>query len=401
MNGKIEQEGFVSEYEYQELHNGDQSICSPTSGHFVVLEDDPTALFLFDDDKRVFHNITSVGFLHRISNAIEGEKLYPRPWVTRQTDKEKEIIGYKYGSIVVSAGDKVIINYVNGSIYNPLVVGSVEPFGAFNQNNFLLTKPDEMEQEKKRLETNDYSLEYKNDSHGEITLDIVAKDVDEEKKNQGGTGNITINLWGTPGNGAVTLNMNGIATINQVDSEGLTTQRLLLDNTEDKNVARISQGSSTKDDDGNETFNEVQYVELDQENKTISAIQKSDDASEVQQSVIMDNGAKTITVLDVNKNQIETSEDGIAMTTEKKFTVTATGDVIVNTEGNATVKASGDTNVETSGDLKATASGNATITATKITLNSGGGKILTDLTATPACLFSGKPFPGVPTCEAG
>jgi len=217
---RIQQDGFVSEYEYQELENSDQKIFYPVTGHFVRLKDDPTALFLFDDNARLFHSIDKVSFLHRVSNTIEGEKLYPRPFITEQTDDEKRITGYKFGSKIISTGDKVIISYVNGSIYNPLVIGSVEPFGSFYQNNFLLTMPDEWEQEKKRLENDDYILEYKDDSHGEITLDITAK----EK----GTGNITLNLKGTANNGKITLNISGDAAINQNDKDGNTKQSITM-----------------------------------------------------------------------------------------------------------------------------------------------------------------------------
>ena len=210
---RIEQDGFVSEYEYQELRDGSSDINALCTGHFVRLKDDPTALFLFNDDARIFHSIDKVSFLHRINNTIEGEKLYPRPFITEQTADEKMISGYKFGSKIISTGDKVIISYVNGSIFNPLVIGSVEPFGSFYQNNFLLTKPEDWEQEKKRLENDDYILEYKDDSHGEITLDITAKEKDATKNNQGGTGNITINLIGTDKNGNINLNLNGKAIL--------------------------------------------------------------------------------------------------------------------------------------------------------------------------------------------
>ena len=227
MNGcyRIEQDGFVSEYEYKDLHDKMIDITHTVTGHFVRLKDDPKALFLYNDDARIYHSIDKVSFLHRVSNAIEGEKLYPRPFITDQTADEKKIAGYKFGSKIISTGDKVIISYVNGSIYNPLVIGSVEPFGSFYQNNFLLTMPDEWEQEKKRLENDDYILEYKDDSHGEITLDITAKVKDSTKGNQGGTGNITINLKGTDKNGNVNLNLSGKAVLTvtgnvEVDTNG-------------------------------------------------------------------------------------------------------------------------------------------------------------------------------------
>jgi hypothetical protein len=215
MNGcyRIQQDGFVSEYEYQELRDGSLDIKALCTGHFERLKDNPKELFLYNDDARIYHSIDKVSFLHKVSNAIEGEKLYPRPFITEQTDDEKKIKGYKFGSKIISTGDKVIISYVNGSIHNPLVIGSVEPFGSFYQNNFLLTKPDEWEQEKKRLENEDYILEYKDDSHGEFTLDITAKEKDATKNNQGGTGNITINLIGTENNGNVNLNLNGKAIL--------------------------------------------------------------------------------------------------------------------------------------------------------------------------------------------
>ena len=217
---RIEQDGFVSEYEYEHLRNGDQRIFYPVTGHFVRLKDDPKALFLFDDNARLFHSIEKVSFLHRVNNPIESDKIYPRPFITEQTDDEKKIEGYKFGSKIISTGDKVAISYVNGSIFNPLVIGSIEAFGSFYQNEFLLTKPDEWEQEKKRLENEDYILEYKDDSHGEITLDITAK----EK----GTGNITLNLKGTDGNGKLTLNLSGDTAINQKDKDGNTKQSIVM-----------------------------------------------------------------------------------------------------------------------------------------------------------------------------
>jgi hypothetical protein len=75
--------------------------------------------------------------------------------------------------------------------------------------------------------------------------------------------------------------------------------------------------------------------------------------------------------------------------------------IVMDKDGGVTVNAIGDVKVVAGGDVYVEASGNATVKGTKVTLNMGGGKILTDLTATPACLFTGKPFAGVPTCEAG
>jgi hypothetical protein len=302
---KIEQAGFVSEYEYDHLENGDQKIFFSVTGHFVRLKDDLTALYLFDDYARIFHPIEKVSFLQRISNAIEGENLYPRPFITEQTDEEKKIKGYKLGSIILSTGDKVEIAYVNGSIFNPLVRGSIKPFGSFYQNNFLLTKPEEWEQEKKRLENEDYSIEYKDDSHGEITLDIIAKAKDSTKKNQGGTGNVTINLVGTDSNGNINLNLNGKAILIQKDKDGKTSQRLLLDNTKDKNIARISQGIES-----NGVFKEVQFIELDQEKKKVSLIQKDSAGNAIKQSIIMDENAKKTTILNSGQ-KIEVSETSV------------------------------------------------------------------------------------------
>lgn len=240
--GKIDISGFVSEYEYSEQENSEQGIFYPVTGHLVVLKDDPKALFLFDDSARIYHPITKVSFLSRLSNATEGMKVYPRPFVTEQTAAEKEIPGYKYGSKIISSGDKVKITYVNGSIYNPLVEGSIDAFGSFAQNKFLLTKSDEWEQVKTRLENDDYIFEYKDDAAGELTLAITAKKKEDSKKNKGGTGNITIDLIGTELNGKVTLNTTGIVTLNQKDTEGTVKQSLTLDNTKDNNIASIKQG---------------------------------------------------------------------------------------------------------------------------------------------------------------
>ncbi len=217
---RIEQDGFVSEYEYEQLRNNDQRIFYLVTGHFVRLKNNPQALFLFDDSARLFHSIDKVSFIHKVSNPIEGHKIYPRPFIVDQTPDEKRIKGYQFGSIIISTGDKVLISYVNGSIFNPLVIGSIEPFGSFYQNKFLLTKPDEWEQEKKRLENDNYILEYKDDAKGELVLNLIAKSA--------GTGNITLNLTGTENNGKVTLNLNGNVGINQVDGDGNVKQSITM-----------------------------------------------------------------------------------------------------------------------------------------------------------------------------
>jgi hypothetical protein len=384
----IIQPGFVSNHPQEMLPNGSEGIFFPVTGHFIRLKDEPGKMWLYDDYARFYNPIENVAFLWDVCNPQEGYKKMPRPFVVEQSEADKAIPGNKIGTKVISAGDKVMIMYVEGKIYNPIVVGSIEAFKIYSQNRFLLFAPDEWEKEVKRYSNDDYTIEEKNDGAGEFTIDITAKKKDDSKKNKGGTGNITINLTATDENGKI--------TINQKTIEGKTTQQVLLDNTLNKNLARVSQGISTEEGTGEDkktVFKDVQYVELDQAKKSISLIQKTSDASEIQQSVVMDNTGKKITVLDVNKNSIETSETGISVSGEKKLSITVKGDIEVKTDGNANITVKGNANV--------TATGNAVIKGKKITLNNGMGKVLTDLTATPACLFSGKPFPGVPTVEAG
>lgn len=115
--------------------------------------------------------------------------------------------------------------------------------------------------------------------------------------------------------------------------------------------------------------------------------------------------AECITIVDGKFNHnVLLDKDGITVlegTSGNTIVMDKDGNVAVTVSGNVTVTADGDVTVTASGDATVEATGDATVKGTTVKLNNATGKILTDLTATPACLFTGKPFPGVTTCKAG
>jgi hypothetical protein len=79
----------------------------------------------------------------------------------------------------------------------------------------------------------------------------------------------------------------------------------------------------------------------------------------------------------------------------------SSNEFVMDKDGNLNVTVNNDATVNVSGDTTVNATGKVVINGSTVEMNGALGVVLTDKTATPACLFTGKPFPGVPTVKAG
>jgi len=223
-------EGFVSEHGSNPSYGDTQNIFFPVTGNLIVLRDratkkiDTTTMLLSDDFTRHTTPIAQVSFLNQVSNPTEGKKKFPRPWVYEYADDDKTKLPK-----LISQGDKLLIQYVEGNIYNPLVVGSIESLAITNQLQFLQYDPSNLERQPERYDNDDYTLEYENDGKGNHVWVLMAHPADPKKGNVGGSGNITIELIGTQGNGQVNIGMNGLLKFSQKDANGKVIQSLMMD----------------------------------------------------------------------------------------------------------------------------------------------------------------------------
>ncbi len=302
---RVEQLGFVSEYKYGPFPGQDNAIFYPMIGILLMEKGKPDTIQLFVEHSGVLHTLSEIQFMLEVSNTKEGKKKFPRPYIyENQSD----------GTIkVLSTGDRLKVSYLGGDVHNPLIEGAIEPMSIITQHKFLRFDPQNLDRQPERYENDNYIYEFENDGKGGINLLIEAKKKDDQKKNDGGTGNISITLKGQEGaGGTLSLNVTGNVQLNQIDTEGSTIQTIIIDGTKD---------------------------------------------------------AEKIRLHDKNENVIELTKDKISVTGKK--------------------------------DIEIKVEGDAKIDATKICMNGQTGKVLTDQTATPACLFTGKPFPGVLTVKAG
>lgn len=274
--------GYVSPFT-QYPANDPIQYAFPRTGNFIILRDpttkalQPETLVLYDDYARVQHAPANVSLSFSVSSPREGKKKFPRPFVYEKVT-QNNIETLK----LVTVGEKLKITYINGNIKQPLVENAIESLAIINQENFLRIDESNLDRQVEKYETDDYVYAYENNGKGEFKLFITGLEKDDEKKNTGGTGNVTVDLVGTEGNGNTTFGFNGSLTLNQ------------------KNVDNKI----------------IQFVKIDSVNKTISLIQNKDDGSEIDQSIVMDETAKTIKISDANKNILELSSEGMKINGE-------------------------------------------------------------------------------------
>ena len=224
--------GYSSIYDSIPFSGGEESLYSLITGHFVVERDPetkkimPETMRLCDDTARIYHEMASVSFLWNVANELEGKKKFPRPFIY-----EKKSADAQAADVLISSGDKVAILYANGSIYTPLVIGSIESIATPRQHKDLFIDPENLDRQIERYENADYLFEAENDGRGALKFRIEGKEA--EGGNDGGTGEITIDVVGTKGAGKVTLNASGVLAMNQKNDKGETVQRFTLDNTTD------------------------------------------------------------------------------------------------------------------------------------------------------------------------
>jgi len=226
MSDRTIQEGFVSQYCHEDGAGEQDKIFYPVTGRFIQIKDDPSSLQLYDDNIRYLHQPSNVALLLPVSSQLEGKKKFPRPWIYERT-AEEERRNLRVGSKLVTPGDIVLINYVGGNLFTPIVVGSVEALGSIAQKKFLHFDPKNLDRQAERYENDKYTYEFENDGKGGFTLNIVAK--------EGGSGDVTIDVTGQAEHGKVQLRTNGATTLQQVDrtkqpaDEGFVKQSLAFD----------------------------------------------------------------------------------------------------------------------------------------------------------------------------
>ncbi len=179
---KVMMEGFVSEYRYVEDDGAYNNILYPVTGFFVMPEDEPFNMKLYDSIGRFLHPMHRVSIARTVANTLEGDIRFPRPFIFRYKNNEEKQLG-QFPSILVSQGDFLKISYIGGSIFKPLVECSIESFAFQNQTDFIRTDPTNLERRAKRYENNDYYLEFENKGNGEINLKIAGKGNRESKLN--------------------------------------------------------------------------------------------------------------------------------------------------------------------------------------------------------------------------
>lgn len=171
---RIDIDGFVSEYRYEPEDGNYDKIFYPVTGFFVVIEDEPYSMKLYDSIGRFLHPMNRVSIVRSIANSLEGDIRFPRPFVFRYKNAVEKTSG-KFPSTIVSQGDHLKISYIGGNIFKPLVDGSIENLAIQVQVPFLRTDPKNLERKAKRFENGDYTLEFEDDGKGNLTLEVTAK----------------------------------------------------------------------------------------------------------------------------------------------------------------------------------------------------------------------------------
>jgi hypothetical protein len=206
---RTEIEGFVSEYRYEPEDGNYDKIFYPVTGFFVVVEDDPYTMKLYDSIGRFLHPMNRVSIMRSVANALEGNIRFPRPFVFRYKNSAEKMSG-KFPSTIVSHGDHVKISYIGGNIFKPLVEGSIESLAIQTQVPFLRTDPKNLERKAKRFENEDYTLEFEDDGKGNLTLEVTAKTEGNANITVKTTGKISIQSTGdTEVNATGDIKING------------------------------------------------------------------------------------------------------------------------------------------------------------------------------------------------
>lgn len=228
------EEGYVSPFREYPANDPIQ-YAFPRTGNFIIERDPstkvllPETLVLYDDYARVQHAPANVSLTFPVSSPREGKKKFPRPFIyERVTQNNIETLK------LVSVGEKLKITYINGNIKQPLVENAIESLAIINQENFLRIDENNLDRQAEKYETDDYLYAFENDGKGEFKLFVTTFPKNSEKNNTGGTGNLTVDLIGTDGNGNATFGFNGTLTLNQKDVDGKIIQQLILDFTNKK-----------------------------------------------------------------------------------------------------------------------------------------------------------------------
>ena len=232
MGSRIVTGGFVSEYEYEQDRGRMSRIWFPVTGHFFMEEDKPETLALYDDYTRMIHSLNTVTMMWERSNPLEGKKRFPRPFLYDRTGAEDHSLG-----ILKTAGDKVMIVYLGGSVYQPAVIGSIEHLGIVSQKTFLRIQGENLERTVERSETDDATIEYENDGKGNVTLTMITKNGDTALIDIGINGQYRIqDVDGTKDKGetgyirqSIEMGTGGLMQVNQYDSSGELLQQVSID----------------------------------------------------------------------------------------------------------------------------------------------------------------------------
>jgi hypothetical protein len=208
-------DGFASELDHIFSSGDAGSIATSVMGCFVMEDGKANTMKLYDAARKVYHEMSNVSLLWRVGSPLEGKKKFPRPFIFTKKNPTDAV-----ATQLKSPGEKLLIQYVNGNIYNPIVVGAVESLSVIDQKAFLRIDPNNLDRQVERYETDDYVLESENDGSGNITLTITGKTT--------GNGNFTVNLSGQNA-GNISVNANGTYSLIQNDGKGNTMRSLAID----------------------------------------------------------------------------------------------------------------------------------------------------------------------------
>jgi len=239
---RIEADGIVSEYKYLPDGGTWDKINYPVVGYFIQMKDDPSSMRLYDSNTRITHPMARVALAWSVSSYEEGKKKFPRPFIFDWRDGDEKKSG-QFGSKLVSDGEQLLLFYLEGSIYSPVVHGAIQNLGIPSSTPFLRLEPRNLDRQAERYDNDDYTLEIENDGKGQITYDLTGK--------TDNNGNITITVKGGESAGRVTLNVNRAVRVNQTDDEGAVQQVIELDRDTQKALIAQYEGGS-----------EVQHIEL-------------------------------------------------------------------------------------------------------------------------------------------
>ena len=153
------------------------------TGRFIQREND----FYVQDRMGTVYPLANAKYRRDTFTDTEGKQWFPRPFVLDSQGK------------VQKQGDIVLLAFDGDDYGHPIVMGCIEPV---NKHSFFTAfAQDTVHIQKERLVTDECIIEKTDDGKGEQEIKITC---------QGdGTGNITLELVGTSGNGNVTLKTSG------------------------------------------------------------------------------------------------------------------------------------------------------------------------------------------------